>query len=84
MNRNKAKGVQGAHECIRPVDISILPSSITKKFGNPIGKVYEMIWTRAIASQCAPAQYNEVCCHLIFLSERLSNIKRKKKKSIFS
>lgn len=51
---NKAKGVQGAHECIRPTDITLLkPSGLAPDEQ----KLYEMIWKRAVASQMVPASY---------------------------
>lgn len=46
--------VQGAHEGIRPIDISVTPKSlegqINSKFANDLLKLYTLIWTRTVAS----------------------------------
>jgi len=48
---------QDAHECIRPSNISVLPTDGI--IVDPIEKlVYEMIWKYFIASQMMPAVYN--------------------------
>lgn len=49
---------QSAHECIRPVDLSIDPAN-NYSMSDPDEKiVYEMIWKYFIASQMMPAIYN--------------------------
>lgn len=47
--KNKAKNVQEAHECIRPVDVN--ESIIDENFSTKEKKLYSMIWKRTIASQ---------------------------------
>lgn len=52
--KNKA-GVQGAHEAIRPSYIDLIPAEIANHLSAEQGQLYEIIWNRSIASQCAPA-----------------------------
>ena len=48
------KGAQEAHEAIRPTDVNHTPdrSSLT----GDEAKLYDLIWQRAVASQCCPAR----------------------------
>ncbi|RYZ75288.1 MAG: type I DNA topoisomerase, partial [Proteobacteria bacterium] len=46
---------QGAHEAIRPTDVSKTPSSLRGTLSPEQFDLYEMIWTRAMASQCKAA-----------------------------
>ncbi|MCZ2443543.1 MAG: type I DNA topoisomerase [Flavobacteriales bacterium] len=48
----KSKGAQEAHECIRPVDMSVSAAGAD----NAETKLYDLIWKRSIASQMADAQ----------------------------
>jgi DNA topoisomerase I len=55
--KHKTKeGAQGAHEAIRPVDVSFTPDVMKNYLSEPQLKVYTVIWQRAVASQCASAQ----------------------------
>jgi len=47
-------GIQGAHEAIRPVDITVKHLDID----NEHNKIYDLIWKRTVASQMEPAQIN--------------------------
>lgn len=55
----KQKAAQEAHEGVRPTKIDSLVSGQAKKvhedLGNDYGKLYELIWRRAVASQMADA-----------------------------
>ncbi len=52
---SKVKNTQEAHECIRPVKIGHSPDQM--KFTEPKeGRLYEMIWKRAVGSQMAERQ----------------------------
>jgi len=53
------EGAQEAHEAIRPTDINQDPKQI-KLSGEELA-LYTLIWQRAIATQCAPAQLNKTC-----------------------
>lgn len=50
------KGAQEAHEAIRPTDVNRVPTTLKSQVGSDEGKLYELIWNRAIASQCCPAR----------------------------
>jgi len=52
----KAKNAQEAHEAIRPTDPSRLPKQIAKYLEPEQAKLYELIWTRTIASQMESAE----------------------------
>ena len=47
---------QDAHEAIRPVDVFITPAEVKKVLSNDLYKLYNLIWTRFVASQMAPAK----------------------------
>ncbi len=47
----KAKNAQEAHEAIRPTDMSLLPPRIGRSLNHDEARLYELIWTRAVASQ---------------------------------
>lgn len=46
---------QGAHECIRPTDVFILPASLKGKLSGDYYKLYGLIWRRFLASQMKDA-----------------------------
>ena len=46
---------QGAHEAIRPTDVNLTPSKARAMLSSEQAALYELIWTRAVASQCKPA-----------------------------
>jgi DNA topoisomerase-1 len=51
----KAKNAQEAHEAIRPTDLSRLPAMVARYLEPEQAKLYELIWTRTIASQMESA-----------------------------
>ena len=51
----KQKLAQEAHEAIRPTTISVSTGEVGKDLGNDHGRLYELIWKRAVASQMADA-----------------------------
>ncbi|WP_342363391.1 type I DNA topoisomerase [Terrarubrum flagellatum] len=51
----KAKNAQEAHEAIRPTDASRLPAHLRKKLDDDQWRLYELIWTRTVASQMPSA-----------------------------
>lgn len=51
----KAKNAQEAHEAVRPTDLSRLPREVAKALQNEDARLYELIWTRALASQMESA-----------------------------
>src|SRR5262249_5828005 len=49
--QTKAKNAQEAHEAIRPTDLSRRPADMRRKLDSDQARLYELIWTRTIASQ---------------------------------
>lgn len=55
--RHRSKqNAQEAHEAIRPTDVNQTPQVLQSQLSPDEARLYELIWNRAIASQCAPAQ----------------------------
>src|SRR5271166_2435164 len=52
----KAKNAQEAHEAIRPTDLARLPGHVRRVLEPDLAKLYELIWTRTIASQMESAE----------------------------
>ncbi len=50
------KGSQEAHEAIRPTDVNHRPHQLQQDLSSDAARLYELIWNRAVASQCAPAR----------------------------
>lgn len=50
------KGAQAAHEAIRPTDVTLTPQQLRGKLSADAAKLYELIWNRAVASQCCSAR----------------------------
>ncbi len=55
-----ATKVQDAHECIRPSDITLLPSDIKDSLSRDQFRLYQLIWKRFVASQMADAIYETI------------------------
>jgi DNA topoisomerase-1 len=53
--KNTSKNAQEAHEAIRPTKVSNHPTVVNEQLGAQYGKLYEIIWRRAIATQMADA-----------------------------
>lgn len=51
----KQKNAQEAHEAIRPTKVGVTLSHVSQDLGAQFGKLYELIWRRAVASQMADA-----------------------------
>ncbi len=54
--KTKQKNAQEAHEAVRPTDLSRLPRYVAKALEPEQAKLYELIWTRTIASQMESAE----------------------------
>ena len=54
--RTKVKNAQEAHEAIRPTDFGQTPNRLTQYAGRDEGRLYDLIWKRAVASQMADAR----------------------------
>src|SRR3989344_3836869 len=53
--KTKQKLAQEAHEAIRPTKAAVLMGDVAVNLGAPYGKLYDLIWKRAVASQMADA-----------------------------
>src|SRR3954463_14101371 len=52
----KAKNAQEAHEAVRPAEISRLPAEVARMLEPDQARLYELIWTRTVASQMESAE----------------------------
>ncbi len=57
--RAKAKSAQEAHEAIRPTSVARTPESLGGHLDPAQRRLYELVWKRAVASQMAPAVYDQ-------------------------
>jgi DNA topoisomerase-1 len=55
----KKGNIQDAHEAIRPTSMKRPPKAIAKYLTPDQRKIYELIWNRFVASQMAPAVYEQ-------------------------
>ncbi len=58
--RARSKGAQEAHEAIRPSSFARTPDSVRAHLKPEEARLYELIWQRAVASQMAPARFDQV------------------------
>jgi DNA topoisomerase I len=54
--QRSSKDAQEAHEAVRPTDLTKASSELKQQLSEDEFALYLMIWMRAIASQCKPAQ----------------------------
>lgn len=54
--RTKVKNAQEAHEAIRPTNFARTANALRQHAGRDEGRLYELIWKRAVASQMADAR----------------------------
>ena len=52
----KAKNAQEAHEAVRPTDLGRRPGMVARQLDPDQARLYELIWTRTIASQMESAE----------------------------
>jgi DNA topoisomerase I len=53
------KDAQGAHEAIRPTDVTRTPEDVRKYLPDDVLKLYQLIWQRFVASQMLPAVFDQ-------------------------
>jgi DNA topoisomerase I len=53
------KSAQEAHEAIRPTDLTMTPTAAREKLGTDESRLYGLIWTRFVACQMAPAEFDQ-------------------------
>ncbi len=51
----KAKNAQEAHEAVRPTELARLPKQVARTMEPDLARLYELIWTRTVASQMESA-----------------------------
>ncbi len=56
---SKSKNAQEAHEAIRPTDISLHPAKVAKLLSGEQGRLYELIYKRALACQMQSAELDQ-------------------------
>ena len=54
--KNRSANAQEAHEAIRPVDLSLKPSTIKEHLSADQFRLYSLVWKRTLASQMAAAE----------------------------
>ena len=57
---SRAKNAQEAHEAIRPTEVSRTPDSVAAFLTPDQRRLYELVWKRAVASQMASAEMDQV------------------------
>jgi DNA topoisomerase-1 len=60
----KSKGAQEAHEAIRPTDPSATPESLQGALESGQWRLYQLIWSRTLASQMPSAEIERTALHL--------------------
>jgi DNA topoisomerase-1 len=53
------KDAQEAHEAIRPTSLELTPEKVRKYLSDEQFKLYKLVWDRFLASQMAPAVYDQ-------------------------
>lgn len=59
--QKSSSSAQEAHEAVRPTHVNDTPEILAAKLNDEELKLYELIWNRAIASQCQNAQLQKTC-----------------------
>ena len=62
--KTKAKNAQEAHEAIRPTDPRRKPDQVRKYLEKDQAALYDLIWKRTIASQMAPADFEQTAVEI--------------------
>lgn len=57
--KNKTKNAQEAHEAVRPTEFTLTPEKAKAHLSPDQFKLYQLIWSRALASQMVPAQMDQ-------------------------
>jgi DNA topoisomerase-1 len=55
--KTRSKGAQEAHEAIRPTDLARTPDRMRRYLSKDQHRLYTLIWQRTLASQMAPAKF---------------------------
>ncbi|MFQ5772909.1 MAG: type I DNA topoisomerase [Kiloniellaceae bacterium] len=68
--RTKAKNAQEAHEAIRPTDLFRAPRDVAAYLHADERKLYELVWTRMLASQMESARLEQIAVDIAAAGER--------------
>src|SRR5436305_2501226 len=63
--QTKAKNAQEAHEAIRPTDLGRRPKDVKRYLDPEQAKLYDLIWTRTIASQMESAELERTTAEIM-------------------
>src|SRR5438105_6882987 len=55
--KTRSKGAQEAHEAIRPTDLARTPDRVRRFLNKDQLRLYTLVWQRTLASQMAPAKF---------------------------
>jgi DNA topoisomerase-1 len=69
------KDAQGAHEAIRPSSVARTPDELKPFLKDDEFKVYKLIWQRFVASQMAPALFDQTTVDIDAKSDRTYNFR---------
>ncbi|HEX8340669.1 MAG TPA: type I DNA topoisomerase [Tepidisphaeraceae bacterium] len=58
------KSAQEAHEAIRPTDANFIPTNADAKIGGDEARMYRLIWTRFVACQMPPAEFDQTAVNI--------------------
>src|ERR1700719_2402241 len=61
----KAKNAQEAHEAIRPTNLARLPKHVSRGLEPDQRRLYELIWTRTVASQMESAEIERTAADIV-------------------
>lgn len=56
----KKSRAQDAHECIRPTSVARHPDKVRKSLDRDLARLYDLIWSRFLASQMTSARFREI------------------------
>ena len=62
--RSRARNAQEAHEAIRPTDVARGPAALARQLAPDQAKLYQLIWTRTVASQMEKAEVNQTTAEI--------------------
>ena len=61
----KAKNAQEAHEAVRPTELARLPKMVARAMEPDLAKLYDLIWTRTVASQMESADLERTTVDIV-------------------
>jgi DNA topoisomerase I len=62
--KSKSKGVQDAHEAIRPTTLEYSPEFVRKNIDKDLSSLYELVFNRFLASQMSPASIDQTTVNI--------------------